>query len=120
LYSVDLITGALTHVGTLGLGNTTFHAGLSFDDADTLWMISHISHTYTIDTANGLATQMARVTSEGYFINGFMGLAIDTGAHDSTRTLTSVPEPATLTLLAVGGAAAALRRYRSVRRRERG
>ena len=115
LYSVDLTTGALTFVGSLGLGNTTFHAGLSFDEHDTLWMVSDISHTYTIDTASGYATQMARVTTNGYFINGFMGLAIDTGAGVETQ-LTSMPEPASFTLLGIGGALAWMKRRRSMRR----
>ena len=116
LYSVDLTTGGLTNVGSLGLGNTTFHTGLSFDDTGNLWMISHVSHTYTIDTATGLATQIARVTSDGFFINGFMGLAIDTSAVETHAT---APEPGTLTLLTIGAALTALRgrrRRASIRR----
>jgi hypothetical protein len=96
LYRVNLATGALTLVGSLALGNVTFQTGLAFDPLGTLWMTTHTGKIFTVNTSTGAASFVANISAG----DGFQGLAIGNG-----NVQVQVPEPATLLLLTLGGAA---------------
>lgn len=93
LFSVDLNNGTQTMIGPLNIGDPNSQSGLSFDPGGTLWAITSDGRTFTLDTNTGQATFIANVDIGG----GWEGLAI-------------VPEPASLSLLIVGGLALSRRR----------
>ena len=91
-------TGATVVIGAMGLASGITHgAGIDYAPDGTLWGIADSGQIFTIDTGTGLASVVATTSS------GFEGLAI-------------VPEPATLSLLGIGGCLALVRRRR--RRRQ--
>jgi hypothetical protein len=114
LYTVNLTTGAMTLVGSLGLGNITASTGLSFDPFGDLWMITdiNVSQIYRINVATGQATHVAPVTiqvgGQRFFLNGFQSLSIPGGSTPRIQ----VPEPATTALVLLGLGLGVARRYR--------
>jgi len=100
LYTIDPSTGAVTAVGSLGLGN--YRVGLAYDpDSDTLFLNTGggDNSLYRVDPSTGLATWIGpNGAVEG---NGIDGLAyLETGV---------IPEPGTLACVLGGGALLALR-----------
>lgn len=94
LYRVDLTTGGLTSVGSLGVG-TGFDSGLAFDQTTgTLYGLREDGVIYTIDTATGAALFQAFVTLGGNRVPGDLeGLEI---------LETAIPEPGSIALFASG------------------
>ena len=78
LYEVDLETGSVTLVGSLGLGNVSKQSGLAFLGG-TLYALTSEGKIYTIDTSTGSASFVTNVTNDGCgsaTLDGWEGLAI--------------------------------------------
>ncbi|MCK4625357.1 MAG: PEP-CTERM sorting domain-containing protein [Phycisphaerae bacterium] len=94
--SLSKITGAATLIGNVGLGSGVSHGvGIDYTPDGTLWGIADSGAIFTIDTVTGQGTVTANTLS------GFEGLAV-------------IPEPATLSLLAVGAMALIRRRRKKI------
>lgn len=91
LYEVDLKTGALTLVGSLGITGR-FLAGASFDDAGTFWLLREDGAIFSVDTTSGQASFISQVFGAG----AFRGLAIPNAI---------IPEPGSASLLLFGAVA---------------
>lgn len=128
LMSIDKVTGKATVVGDSGLG--TGSHGLAFDNGDTLYMHNYDGSYYTMNTATGSATLQGSTGLTAhhgdfnpddnfyYGVAGFGSGVIDvldlvggtglqktlsTGFGDlHTLAFVDLPEPASLSLLALG------------------
>jgi hypothetical protein len=105
LYSVNLITGSMAIVGSLGTGPTNKESGLSFDVDDVLWGISDAGEIFTIDTLTGLLSLHAQATIGGVPFSGFESLAI-------LIAETPIPEPSTIAIFVFGLAGLGVMRRR--------
>lgn len=98
LYRVDLTTGGFTLIGPLNQGNVSLQAGGAFAGS-TLYNITSDGRLFTLDTTTGAATFIANTfdAASGAGLTGWEGLAV-------------IPEPASLSLLALGALALLRRR----------
>lgn len=116
LYRVNLATGALSLVGSLGLGDVNFDSGLAFDVDGSLYAMREDGVIYTLNTTTGAATFQAFVTDSvtGQRVQGDLeGLDIPA----LTLNTQVIPEPSTALLLGLGfvGVLAGVRRRRTAR-----
>lgn len=71
LYSVNLTTGALTPIGSLGLGDVDLDSGAAIDfRTGALWALSEDGAIYVINKTTGAATFTAFVTVGGQRVPG--------------------------------------------------
>ena len=116
LYTIDTTTGAMTTVGNVGVALGSTINSLAFSAGGTLYATLDDA-LYTINTTTGLATAIGD-PAMGTGFASVSGLAFANGVLPNAGT---VPEPASILLLAVGALApAGLAAARTARARRAG